>query len=43
MTYFDEKLENIKILPKEDYPQKGSRPSKIREDLPKLIKELGIE
>lgn len=43
MTYFDEKLENIKILPKEDYPQKGPRPSKIREDLPALITELGIK
>lgn len=43
MTYFDTKLEDIKILNKEDYPQKGNIKSKVREDLDKLIKELGIK
>lgn len=43
MTYFDTKLEDIEILSKDEYPQKGLRRSKVRDDLDKLIKELGIK
>lgn len=43
MTYFNEKIEDIEMLSKEQYPQKGQKRSKIRDDLPKLIRELGIK
>ena len=43
MTYFDENLENVKILSKENYPNKGEKRTKVRDDLGKLIKELGIK
>lgn len=43
MTYLNKDINEIELLSKEDYPQKGKKPSKIREDLPKLIKELGIK
>lgn len=43
MTYFDKDLEDIEILSKDEYPQKGLRRSKIRDDIDKLIKELGIK
>ncbi|MDO5028414.1 MAG: citrate lyase subunit alpha [Bacillota bacterium] len=43
MTYFNTSLEDVKLLKKEDYPEKGNTKSKMRDDLDALIKELDIK
>lgn len=43
MTYFNTSLEDVKLLKKEDYPEKGHKETKMRQDLDELIKELDIK
>ena len=43
MTYFDTKLEDVKILEKNDYPKKGHTETILRDNLDELIKELDIK
>lgn len=43
MTYFNTRLEDVKLLNKEDYPKKGHKETKMRQDLDALIKELDIK
>lgn len=43
MIYLDKKIEDIEILSKENYPGKSKSPSKLRDNLDDLIKELGIK
>lgn len=44
MTYFNTKMDDIKLLEKENYPKKQLEPdSKVSEDIESFIKDLGIK